>query len=148
MCALRLWKSEGSGYRFSYRKNKAMQDGIQLSEALAGNGAAIFRHACGMGVSKRRISSRYLSGRTRAWLEAPAPANSFGERQPQGRKPSEPARLRFVLRPRPGTATPCCHGALTRCVVSRLSSITARLSRQTVAMRARAAMANSRKTRR
>ena len=88
MCALRLWKSEGSGYRVSYRKNKAMQDGIQLSEALAGNGAAIFRHACGMGVSKR-ISSRYLSGRTRAWLEAPAPANSFCERQPQGRKPSD-----------------------------------------------------------
>jgi hypothetical protein len=65
-----------------------MPDGIQLSEALAGNGAAIFRHACGMGVSKR-ISSRYLSGRTRAWLEAPAPANSFCERQPQGRKPSD-----------------------------------------------------------
>jgi hypothetical protein len=65
-----------------------MPDGIELSEALAGNGAAIFRHACGMGVSKR-ISSRYLSGRTRAWLEAPAPANSFCERQPQGRKPSD-----------------------------------------------------------
>jgi hypothetical protein len=39
------------------RSNRAMRDGIQLSEALTGDGAAIFRHACAMGlegiVSKR-----------------------------------------------------------------------------------------------
>ena len=39
------------------RKTKAMRDGIQLSEAITGDGAAIFRHACGLGlegiVSKR-----------------------------------------------------------------------------------------------
>jgi hypothetical protein len=29
------------------RKTKAMSDGIQLSEAITGDGAAIFRYACG-----------------------------------------------------------------------------------------------------
>jgi hypothetical protein len=29
------------------RANKAIGDGIQLSEAITGDGAAIFRHACG-----------------------------------------------------------------------------------------------------
>jgi hypothetical protein len=27
-----------------------MRDGIQLSEAITGDGAAIFRHACGLGL--------------------------------------------------------------------------------------------------
>ena len=30
--------------------NKAMREGIQLSEAITGDGAAIFRHACGLGL--------------------------------------------------------------------------------------------------
>ena len=30
------------------RSNKALRDGIQLSEAITGDGAAIFRHACWM----------------------------------------------------------------------------------------------------
>jgi bifunctional non-homologous end joining protein LigD len=30
------------------RKTKAMRDGIQVSEAITGDGAAIFRHACWM----------------------------------------------------------------------------------------------------
>jgi bifunctional non-homologous end joining protein LigD len=30
------------------RKTKAMRDGIQVSEAITGDGATIFRHACGM----------------------------------------------------------------------------------------------------
>jgi len=54
------------------RANKAMRDGIQLSEAITGDGAAIFRHACGMGLEgivSKRIGSRYVSGRTRAWLK-------------------------------------------------------------------------------
>src|SRR4051794_34933620 len=41
------------------RSNKALREGIQLSEAITGDGAAIFRHACGMGlegiVSKREV---------------------------------------------------------------------------------------------
>ena len=59
------------------RKNKAMRDGIQLSEAITGDGAAIFRHACWMdleGIVSKRIGSRYVSGRTRAWLKTKNPA--------------------------------------------------------------------------
>jgi bifunctional non-homologous end joining protein LigD len=49
-----------------------MRDGLQLSEALAGDGDRIFRHACLMGLEgivSKRIGSRYVSGRTRAWLK-------------------------------------------------------------------------------
>jgi bifunctional non-homologous end joining protein LigD len=58
------------------RSNKAMRDGIQLSEAITGDGAAIFRHACGLGLEgivSKRIASRYVSGRTRAWLKTKNP---------------------------------------------------------------------------
>jgi lipoprotein-anchoring transpeptidase ErfK/SrfK len=43
---------------------KAIRDGIQLSEAITGDGAAIFRHACAMGLEgivSKRIGSRYAS---------------------------------------------------------------------------------------
>jgi bifunctional non-homologous end joining protein LigD len=56
---------------------KAMREGIQLSEAITGDGAAIFRHACGLGLEgivSKRIGSRYVSGRTRAWLNTKNPA--------------------------------------------------------------------------
>jgi hypothetical protein len=39
-------------------------------------GAAIFRHACGLGLEgivSKRIGSRYVSGRTRAWLKSKNP---------------------------------------------------------------------------
>jgi bifunctional non-homologous end joining protein LigD len=58
------------------RSNKAMRDGIELSEALTGDGAAIFRHACGLGLEgivSKRIGSRYVSGRTSAWLKTKNP---------------------------------------------------------------------------
>ena len=58
------------------RKTKAMRDGIQVSEAITGDGAAIFRHACWMdleGIVSKRIGSRYVSGRTRAWLKTKNP---------------------------------------------------------------------------
>jgi bifunctional non-homologous end joining protein LigD len=58
------------------RKTKAMRDGIQLSEAITGDGARIFRHACWMdleGIVSKRIGSRYVSGRTRAWLKIKNP---------------------------------------------------------------------------
>src|SRR6478735_6995940 len=54
------------------RSNKALRDGIQLSEAITGDGAAVFRHACWMdleGIVSKRIGSRYVSSRTRAWLK-------------------------------------------------------------------------------
>jgi bifunctional non-homologous end joining protein LigD len=49
-----------------------LRDGIQLSEALTGDGARIFRHACWMdleGFVSKRIGSRYVSGRRGAWLK-------------------------------------------------------------------------------
>ena len=58
------------------RSNKALGDGIQLSEAITGDGTAIFRHACWMdleGIVWKRIGSRYVSGRTRAWLKTKNP---------------------------------------------------------------------------
>ena len=48
----------------------------QLSEAITGDGATIFRHACWMdleGIVSKRIGSRYVSGRTRAWLKTKNP---------------------------------------------------------------------------
>jgi bifunctional non-homologous end joining protein LigD len=58
------------------RSNKAMREDIQLSEAITGDGVAIFRHACGVGLEgivSKRIASRYVSGRTRAWLKTKNP---------------------------------------------------------------------------
>jgi bifunctional non-homologous end joining protein LigD len=58
------------------RRNKAVREGIQLSEAITGDGARIFRHACSMGLEgivSKRIASRYVSGRTRAWLKTKNP---------------------------------------------------------------------------
>jgi bifunctional non-homologous end joining protein LigD len=46
--------------------------GIQHSEALTGDGDRIFRHACGLGLEgivSKRVGSRYVSDRTRAWLK-------------------------------------------------------------------------------
>ena len=54
--------------RLLSRSNKALRDGIQLSEAITGDGATIFRHACWMdleGIVSKRIGSRYVSERTR-----------------------------------------------------------------------------------
>jgi bifunctional non-homologous end joining protein LigD len=58
------------------RSNKAMRDGIQLSEAITGDGDRIFRHACDLGLEgivSKRVGSRYVSGRTRAWLKTKNP---------------------------------------------------------------------------
>ena len=49
-----------------------MCDGIQLSEAITGDGAAIFRHACWMdleGIVSKRIGSGYVSGRDTGMAE-------------------------------------------------------------------------------
>ena len=43
--------------RLLSRRTKAMRDGIQLSEAITGDGADIFRHACGMGKASFRSGS-------------------------------------------------------------------------------------------
>jgi bifunctional non-homologous end joining protein LigD len=57
-------------------KAKAVREGVQLSEALAVDGGRIFRHACAMGLEgivSKRVGSRYVSGRTRAWLKTKNP---------------------------------------------------------------------------
>jgi bifunctional non-homologous end joining protein LigD len=62
--------------RLLSRSNTVMRDGIQLNEAITGDGATIFRHACGMdleGIVSKRIGSRYVSGRTRGWLKTKNP---------------------------------------------------------------------------
>ena len=54
-----------------------MREGIQLSEALTGDGAAIFRHACGLGLEgivSKRIGSRYVSGLDARLAENEEPA--------------------------------------------------------------------------
>jgi bifunctional non-homologous end joining protein LigD len=68
--------------RLLSRKIKATREGIQLCEALAGDGAAMFRHACGLGLEgivSKRIGSRYVSGRMRAWLKTKNPILSRDE---------------------------------------------------------------------
>jgi hypothetical protein len=55
-----------------------MRDGIQLSEAITGDGAAIFRHACGLGLEgivSKRIGSRY-SGSDKSLVEDEEPGFS------------------------------------------------------------------------
>jgi bifunctional non-homologous end joining protein LigD len=57
------------------RSNETMRDGIQVSEAITGDGAPIFSHACSMDlrVSSQNVGSRYVSGRARAWLKTKNP---------------------------------------------------------------------------
>ena len=48
----------------------------ELPRLITGDGAAIFRHACWMdleGIVSKRIGSRYVSDRTRAWLKYQEP---------------------------------------------------------------------------
>ena len=76
------------------RKANVMGDGIQLSEAITGDGAAIFRHACGLGLEgivSKRIGSRYVSGRTRAWLKT---------KNPKFRAAGSPQAKRVAVKPR------------------------------------------------
>ena len=57
-CARSLWIGVGSCYP---ARPKATRDGIQVSEAITGDGAAVFRHACWMdleGIVSKRIGSR------------------------------------------------------------------------------------------
>jgi bifunctional non-homologous end joining protein LigD len=47
--------------RLLSRSNKAMREGIELSEAITVDGGAIFRHACGLGLEgivSKRLGSR------------------------------------------------------------------------------------------
>jgi hypothetical protein len=70
------------------RKTKAMRDGIQLSEAITGNGACIFRHACSMGLEgivSKRIGSPCVSGRTTQAAETYSLRPGRPSRRPFGR---------------------------------------------------------------
>jgi len=62
-CDRRLWKSAGSSLsKLLSRKTKAVRDGIQLSEAITGDGAAIFRTSK---ASSRSASARGTDRRSR-----------------------------------------------------------------------------------
>jgi bifunctional non-homologous end joining protein LigD len=50
--------------------------GIVLSETIEGNGATLFRHACGMGLEgivSKRLGSKYRAGRTADWVNTKNP---------------------------------------------------------------------------
>ena len=59
-------------------------DGIRLNEHIEGDGPAVFRHACKLGlegiVSKRK-GSPYRSGRSPDWLKSKSPACSAVKRE-------------------------------------------------------------------
>ena len=64
------------------RKTKAMRDGIQISEAITGDGGRIFGMPAPW-TSKARLEAhrvRYVSGRTRAWLKTKTRISSDAER--------------------------------------------------------------------
>jgi bifunctional non-homologous end joining protein LigD len=47
-------------------------------EAVAGDGDIVLRHACALGLEgivSKRLGSRYVSGRSRAWLEFKNPSH-------------------------------------------------------------------------
>ena len=50
-----------------------MREGIQLSEALTGDGGRIFRHACAMASKASSRSASAPGWRTRAWLKTKNP---------------------------------------------------------------------------
>ena len=81
-CAQSLWKNRKRLTKLLSRKTKVMRDGIQVSEEITGDGGRIFRHACWMdleGIVSKRTGSRYVSGRTCAWLKTKKPEFSrFG----------------------------------------------------------------------
>jgi bifunctional non-homologous end joining protein LigD len=58
------------------RKSKANTTAFSSARQSPETGAVILRHACGMGLEgivSKRIGSRYVSGRTRAWLKTKNP---------------------------------------------------------------------------
>ena len=60
-------------------QERVIRDGIHLNEAITGDRGAIFPRACWMNfqaIVSKRIGSRYVSGRTRAWLKTKNPSSS------------------------------------------------------------------------
>jgi bifunctional non-homologous end joining protein LigD len=51
--------------RLLSRSNKALREGIQLSEAITGDGATIFRHACWMDLESASARGMSAGGRGR-----------------------------------------------------------------------------------
>jgi len=60
-------------------QERVIRDGIHRNEAITGDRGAIFPRACWMNfqaIVSKRIGSRYVSGRTRAWLKTKNPSSS------------------------------------------------------------------------
>ena len=74
ICGRYRLKSAGDGCGYALR---GCSKALRFSEHLEGDGEAIFRHACALGlegiVSKRR-DARYRSGRSLTWLKIKNPA--------------------------------------------------------------------------
>ena len=69
-------EERGPSARLLSRSKQGAARRHQLSEAITGDGATIFRHACRMdleGIVSKRVGSRYVSGRTRAWSKTKNP---------------------------------------------------------------------------
>jgi bifunctional non-homologous end joining protein LigD len=61
--------------------------GLHLSEHLHGDGTRIFEHACKLGcegIVSKRVGSRYVSGRTDAWVKVKNPASPAVKREAGG----------------------------------------------------------------
>jgi hypothetical protein len=59
-------------------------DGLTFSEAIEGDGALVFDHACRLGLEgivSKRLGGLYASGRCRNWLKVKNPPSSGDDRQ-------------------------------------------------------------------
>jgi bifunctional non-homologous end joining protein LigD len=68
-----------------FKALKRAMPGVRLSEHITGDGPTIFAHACKLeleGIVSKKITSRYQSGRSKAWVKT--------------KNKSSPAYLRFV----------------------------------------------------
>jgi bifunctional non-homologous end joining protein LigD len=73
---LRPWPIEARREALMRLVAKRRGDGIVFNEALAGEGAVVFTHACELGLEgivSKRAGSSYTSGPSRAWLKTKNP---------------------------------------------------------------------------
>ena len=64
------------------RSNKALRDGIQLSEAITGDGAAVFRHACWMDLTLVWLVFLLFEKAAAVFLEPATAAKRWSRRIP------------------------------------------------------------------
>ena len=65
-------------------KSKQVAAGIQYVDHIRGDGPAVYRHACSLGLEgivSKRIDSPYRSGPSRNWLKSKNPASAAVRRE-------------------------------------------------------------------